>query len=184
MALAYSEENAIQQELVGDDRQGRHRRFLDVTGDGSGSKEMNTTAATYRIKPATTETYVIDEICISAADLSPLAPTGFLGLAALSGGILLGVREELGSSPEIVTMDLLDGLPIKSTIGLMELGESDIIDQTGACAVSTKMRPKIDGRPIRISGTRGESLVCQTQDNMSNLNHLRVSVKLRQYTNL
>lgn len=184
MTLAYSEENAIQQALVGDDRQGRHRRYLDLVGDGTGSKEMNVGTNIFRLTPPTAETFVIDELCISAADAGVLNPVGFVSIAALSTGILLEVREAAGSSPENTNLDLLDGLPIKNTIGLMELGDAIVIDQAAACAISVKMKLYVNGRPLRVSGNRGESLVCQIQDNLSGLDFLRMSVKLRQYTNL
>lgn len=184
MTLAYSEENAIQQALIGDDRQGRHRRFLDLVGDGSGSKEMNTGTNIFRIKPPAAETYVIDEICLATYDTAVLNAAGFVSLAALANGILLDVRSSQGGSPEYVTLDLLDGLPIKTTAGLLELGDAIVIDQAAACAIAVRIKPHLNGRSLRISGSSGESLVGEVQDNLTGLSQFRVSVYLRQYTNL
>lgn len=184
MSLGYSEENSIQQELIGDDRQGEHRRLLDTVGDGSGTKSMIAIADEYRITPGEGEIYVIDEIRISGSDNATINPVGFLGAAALTTGCLLEVREKPGDSDEQVVLDLLDGVPLKTNNQLLSLGAWNLFDSGSACVVGVGMKVRQNGRPIRLTGAKGEFLVFETQDTFVGFTSFEVSVYLRQYVNL
>jgi hypothetical protein len=184
MTLAYSEENALQHELLGTDDQSDHRRFLDDVGDGSGTKEMNVAADIFYLAPDTGEIYVIDEIRIAGADASVLNPGGFLGTAALTNGILIRKERVEGSTPAIVVEDLLNGLPIKTNAGLMDLGDGQIEDGAASCFISVGMKLRENGHVLKLDGNRGERLAVQTLDSMAAYIHLRVSVYMRQYVNV
>lgn len=180
MTRAYSLESAIAHKAVGDPNHAELARYLDVNGDGTGSKNMNTTAATYRLSPPTGMMYIIDEIRIVGWDDQVAAGVTFMGITALTNGCKLEIRSKPGTSPETVVEDLTDGVSIKSNGDLACLGETILFNQGAESLVQCSIK----GTPYRLEGSKGESLVFQTQDTLTTITGLHVMALGRAYTNI
>lgn len=181
MTRPYSEESAYAHKLIGDPNHAELSRYLDTVGDGSGSNIMNIAApTTFRIKPPDGQIFLIDEIRIAGWDNAPASGGSFIGIAALTIGCKLEIREKPGDSAEIVIQDLTDGEPLKQNACMMCLGDTDIDNLTGQSMVQCSIKP---GGPYRLEGKRGESLVFQTQDDLSGILGLRVRAIGRIYDN-
>lgn len=181
MTRPYSEESAYAHKLIGDPNHGELSRYLDTVGDGSGSKDMNIALpTTFRIKPPDGQIFVIDEVRIAGWDNAPASGGTFIGTSALTSGCKFEIREKPSASPEVVLKDLTDGTAIKANACFMCLGDTDIDNLTGQSMVQCSIKP---GGPYRLEGKRGESLVFQTQDDLSALLGLRVRAIGRVYNN-
>lgn len=63
-------------------------RYLDTVGDGSGTKNANTNAATdFLIKPGSTQSFIIERLTVIVEDVGALAAAGYGALSALASGI-------------------------------------------------------------------------------------------------
>jgi hypothetical protein len=166
--------------MVGSSSHDEFSRYLDTNRDGTGSVDMNATAATYGIKPDVGEIYVIDSVRIAITDASPLDADGFGGLAALATGCLLEIREKPGDSDEQAIASLSQGSPIHSHAQLVAVGPTELYSGAADCIVQTEVAL---AAPIHLDGSRGESLVFQTQDDVSGLTGLHVLAVGRVYRN-
>lgn len=85
-------------------------RYLDTVGDGTGTKNARTNAATnFLIKPTTTQTFIIHRLIVVVEDTGALNAAGYGALAAMTTGLGLSL---IGTGP-LGTIDLLDGIKIK-----------------------------------------------------------------------
>lgn len=182
MTRQYSEESAAMHMSIGDPNHEEFARHLDTVGDGSGTKNMAAVAATYRLTPPSGTIFVVDEIRIVGWDNAVPAGGGFIGIAALVTGCKLEIREKPHGATETVVEDLTGGVPIQNNGHLCLLGTTTfMIESVGIqCIVQCSIKNK---SPYRINGSRGESLVFQTQDNLAGLVGLYVSALGREYVN-
>ena len=180
MTRPYSVESAEAHKLLGDPNHAELARYLDTVGDGTGTKDMSTTPATYRLKPPTGTIYVIDEIRIVGWDEQVAAGVTFMGISALSTGCKLEIRSKPSSSDEIVIEDLTDGIPIKNNGHLANLGETILFNTSAESLVQCSIK----GTPYRLEGSKGESLVFQSQVTLANIREMYVMAKGRIYTNI
>lgn len=169
MTIPFGQTSIEQQRNMGDGEHSIIRSKLDTVGDGTGTKTIVGTADTYHLIPSATEVFVIDEIILTLADDAVLLEDGFCGLSALTNGCLLRVLRQDGASPAVVVHDFTDGVAITANGDLFHLGNVDVVNLTAGCIISVKMNLKDFGGPIRVDGSRGESLVFETQDDLSGL---------------
>jgi len=96
----------------------RVRRFLDTTGDGTGTKNAgvngSSTPVIHRIRPAAGETIYLSDLFVSFTAAAQLVADGYGDLAALTNGIKVEVVSVNSAGDVTVEEDLLDGLTIKS----------------------------------------------------------------------
>ena len=147
-------------------------RYLDSNGDGTGIKDMATTADTYFIKPPSGETFLIETINFTIQDngLFPLDEYGSMG-AALATGLLFRVqRQPVAASPEVEELDLLDNVPITKNEDLSLLGVVTVTVNgvLGLLSLFIDMK-KLFGGPLRLNGKRGDTLELVVQDDLSSL---------------
>jgi len=182
MTRPFSAESAMAHKLIGDPNHAELFQYFDTVGDGSGAKDMATTARTYRVTPPTGMMYIVDEIRIVGWDETAAAGLTFMGISALSVGCKLEIRAQPGASNEVVIEDLTGGLTIKSNGQLATLGETILFNQsdTAECLVQCSIK----GIPYRLDGNAGESFVFQTQDTLANVTEMYVAALGRKYTNL
>jgi hypothetical protein len=182
MTRPYSEESAYAHKLIGDPNHAELDRFLDTVGDGSGSKEMNTVANVFRLKPPDGTIFLVERILISGWDNAIASGGTFIGTSALTTGCKLEIREKPGATAESVIQDLTDGIPIKNNGELGTMGRLLITNDAAAvqCLVQCIIEP---GAPYRIEGKRGESLVFESQVTLAAILGLRVKAIGRIYTN-
>lgn len=178
--LPYSEESAARQQLIGSPNHAEFNQRLDTNRDGTGTTDMATTADVYGIAPPTGTIYVIDDIRIALTDGAVLDADGFGGIAALTTGCLLEIREKPGDSDEQVIRDLTLGATIKSHTELAAMGHAEFYSGTADCIVQASLAPVA---PIRLDGDRGEALVFVTQDDLSGLSSMGVTAVGREYSN-
>lgn len=178
-SLPYSEESAARHKAIGSPNHAELVRHLDTNRDGTGTTDMATTADTYGIEPPAGTIYVIDKIRIAITDASALDADGFGGIAALTTGCLLEIREKPGDSAEQKIHDFVQAAAIKSHAHLMAMGQTELYAGTADCAVQTEIAL---GAPVRLDGNRNEALVFQTQDDLSALSGMGVLIVGREYT--
>lgn len=180
MTIEYSEDNAQRADIIGDPENSSDYRFLDTAGDGSGNKDMNTTAALYFIEAAEGEILVIDEIKITLSDAALLQSGLFGGLGALTLGCLLQITESREGQIDLIK-DLTDGEPLTINEDLYALGDVDLLNNAAGSILTVSVRHK----PIRLQGTskQKERLSFQVQDNLAGLTYMRVAVRLTDYSN-
>jgi len=181
MTRAYSIESAEAHKLVGDPNHAEISRYLDTTGDGTGTKDMSAAAATYKLTPPAGTMYILDEIRIVGWDDQVAAGVTFMGITALTNGCKLEIRSQPSLSDAVVIQDLTDGLPIKSNGDLACLGNTVLFNQGAESLVQCSIK---GFAPYRLEGSRGESLVFQVQDNLSTVTKLYVTALGRAYTNI
>ena len=101
-------------------------RYLDTNGDGTGTKDANgnysVTPATFYIKPPLNEIYSITEFLIHVSDAQNFTITGFGSIAALTNGINIYAKRN-----NIISIDVMDGIPIKTNPQLLHFFWSIII---------------------------------------------------------
>lgn len=158
---------------VGDLPQSVLLRYLDSNGDGSGTKDMGTTADDYYIEPGTNEIFLIERINISiygpgSTGVPELDNYGVI--TALTTGCLMEIRRTEGASPSVVVLDLLDGEEIKTNGDLFRLGEVHIeLGSSRSGLVFRLETRKMFGGPLRVSGNKGDTFHYQVQDNLTGL---------------
>lgn len=182
MTRPYSEESAYAHKLIGDPNHAELDRFLDTVGDGSGSKNMNVAANTFRLKPPDGTIFLVERLLLSGWDNAIASGGTFIGTAALTTGCKFEIREKPGDSPEVVIQDLVDGVLITNNGDLATLGKLSITNDAAAvqCLVQCVIEP---GAPYRLEGKRGESLVFQSQVTIAAVLGLRIKAIGRIYTN-
>lgn len=152
------------------------RERLDSVGDGSGTKEMATTANEYLIFPASSVVYVLDNIQVIIKDDGNMPWDEFAAMgAALGSGILLDTVEDK-SSVITQTNDLLDNKPIVDNSEFLGIGT---VSLSPAAAGQSILTCKINfrdllGYPILLRGEHGDGLRFTTQDDLSSLQSLQV----------
>lgn len=178
MPLPYGEAQAKKQMLLGDPEHELLFALLDTVGDGSGTKNMATTADVYLTKAPTNEIYVIDHITIGILDDSAIDVDGWGGIAALTTGCLFTIQREEGASAAYDIFDFTGGETLKDHIQLGRLGEMNFISDATGCFVQLHMAL---GAPIRLDGDKGEAIVFEVQDNLSTLVRQEVAITGRRF---
>jgi hypothetical protein len=87
-------------------------RFLDTNGDGSGTKQAIGNYAggeEFYIQPPAGQVYILARMMVQIRDAGPISADNYGGLAALTNGVSVDVKDASGS-----LLDLVDGLPVKT----------------------------------------------------------------------
>lgn len=161
-------DNAYEQSHIGDPFNSIIDRFLDTTGDGSGTTAMNTVADEFIIAPAAKYAYVIDELKILVGDTAgAFSITGFGNGAALTNGFKLEFRRG-----DDVLKTLFSA--IKTNAELAALGKENFSLSDTFLSVTIKW-----AAPLRIP--YGYSLVLETLDDMTTTEYMKARVKGRSF---
>lgn len=93
-------------------------RYLDTSGDGSGTKNANgdysSIATDFKITTASNiSSLLIQMLSIHIRDTAALSADEYGNIAALTNGVSVGIYNPAGS----IVMDLMDNIPVKSNAG-------------------------------------------------------------------
>ncbi len=163
--------------MPADHRRGGGRRgvmftqLLDTVGDGTGTMNMGTTAATYKIAPPNNETWLIERILVSIFDVTKLTALGFGSLSVLNNGIVVRCADDNG-----VVNDLTNGVPIIHTEDWTRYCHDTALDLSSGGKDYTSYRWTFgrSGSPLIVSGVNNGRLEVVIQDDLSNLDGLYV----------
>jgi len=146
-------------------------RHLDSTGDGTGTKDMATTADSYYLTPASNERFVVHNLIIHYKDTGTMDTNAYGNALTLSSGILLDVTNSADAS----IFDLLDGEPVTTNpewtkFAAGSAGFQHSVIGSGPELISVNFNFELlFGIALTIDGHLGESLRMTIQDDMSNL---------------
>ena len=137
-------------------------RYLDSDGDGTGTKDMSTTADEYFITDADQRMFITRSLW-HITDVGAPTAALFGAATALTNGCLLLLRDEDGAT----VLDLTDEVPIKANGDLARVCFNVEYSGFGAGAQSITGRWTFEkaGGPLEIP--EGWSLVCKTQDTIA-----------------
>jgi hypothetical protein len=160
-----------EQRMIGEQGISYLHQRLDTVGDGSGTKDMATTADEYFIEPAATQVAYIETLrfIIRMSGDFPweefAATTG-----ALATGCLLKIKQNNASTFTTVK-DLLTGTAITINADFLHFGEvsTSISTSNDSVLVATFLFRQIMGYPIILRGDRNFLLSFETQDDLSAL---------------
>lgn len=139
-------------------------RYLDSVGNGTGTKNMATTADDYLIQPDG-EHYQIHRMLIQIVDGANFATDGYGAGAALATGISLLLKDVDGST----VTDLMDGVPITNNEGWARQCYDTAYEVYGGGGTDRILNVRWTferaGAPFLIEN--GQSLVCQVPDDLT-----------------
>jgi hypothetical protein len=144
--------------------------LLDTVGDGSGTKDMATSADTYLLAPPAGLLYVIDAIHLVITDGAALDVDGWGSLAALTLGCNFDIKQ--GVAP-VSAHDFTSGVTLKSHGHLARLGPIEFTSTALGCIARVHI---CENTPFRLDGDRDETLVFQTLDDLTALSSMEVGV--------
>ncbi|MGI9489088.1 MAG: hypothetical protein ACR2RF_25025 [Geminicoccaceae bacterium] len=146
-------------------------RFLDTTGDGTGTKNANvdgsSTAVTFRYNPGSGDRTEIARMIVHIEDAAPFSADEYGNLgAALTNGVLVQIRKYEDNATVI---DLCDGLPVKSNSQWSRMCYDMDTDSFGAGNDHVKIRWTFakSGSPLYIQDDEYFCIV--VQDNLTGL---------------
>jgi hypothetical protein len=145
-------------------------RFLDTTGDGSGTKNANVngsvTPVIFRINAPTGYEYIIPRMLVKIEDASAsFSAENYGAISTLANGITLAIHDENGDS----ILDLLDGLTIKSNVNWARYAFDNEFSNFGNGNVFLRVRWSffLSGSPLVIRP--GHSLRATIRDDLTGL---------------
>ena len=141
-------------------------QMVDTVGDGSGTYDMNTTAASFFVVPPANKVYDLARINIYIADNGTFNENTYGGASALSNGIQVTVENAAG------VVKLLTPDPIKRTFewGLqsgVDVAWSDFAANNNVALVRWTFNKA--GSPIHLDGSKGEFLRFNVRDSLATL---------------
>lgn len=152
----------------------RFDRFMDFTGDGTGSKsatgDYSSTADEMYLTPPAGYTYFVHRIIVSARDTNGMAAEEYGNLgSALSNGIEL--KHVRGLSGNVVVNNITDDVPILTNAGWAERCYDADIKTWGNGVETLVVRWTFTnaGKPIQLKGNSHDRLVVYLNDNFSGL---------------
>lgn len=159
----------LEQKTVGEIGQSLLHTRLDSNGDGSGTKNMGTTADEYYHKPASDRVAIIETARIILRQTGDFPWEEFAATgSALSTGCLFKVKQDnQGTLTDI--KDLLDDVPITMNADFLHFGEvsTSLSSSTNSILVATLQFRTLLGFPLSLRGDKNILLSFQTQDDLS-----------------
>lgn len=140
-------------------------QLLDSVGNGTGTTEQATTADEYMFKP--TVNVILERMLVGIEDDAKFAAEKYGGIAALSNGILITVKDSGDNvvhtfTPKAITKTWEWGL-----ISGSDVTPSDYT--TGNDRVLIRWTFSKAGRPLVIDGVKGDYLSVNVQDDLTAL---------------
>ena len=176
MSATWSKENISELKLMGVDQKNFWRQLFSVSGIGTSTTDMATTADEYFIFPAAGEIFLVEKIKIVVEDSGDLPNNKFASFAAaLVNGIKFNMVEgEITAYNEFT--DYLGGLTLKQNSDFVALGEvTHSIDIVGLSVLVCEIDFRKEfGFPIFLDGDTNFGLLFETQDDMSALDRMYV----------
>jgi hypothetical protein len=148
-------------------------RFLDTVGDGSGTKNAvgdysagTGTPTSFKIVPPSGELYTLSRVIVQIRDSGLISAEGYGGLAALTNGVELRVRDGAGT-----VLDLVNGLPVKSNAGWGSFCYDVALTEFGAGDNFVQVRWTFSksGKALELNGDEGEYLEAYLSDDLTGL---------------
>ena len=146
-------------------------RYLDTDGDGTGTKNAigdYSTPEDFFIQPPAGVYYRINRILISIEDGVSFKAGLYGGLAALSVGITLKIKDASGT-----LVDFTDAVPVKTNGQWARLAYDVDLKSWSASPTEELLSVRLTfskfGQAIRLDGDKGEKLVMTLSDNMTGL---------------
>lgn len=147
-------------------------RFLDLTGDGSGSKDGAADFSTpddLKIVPSEAEVLEIHQLKIIIQDVGAFTTILYGAVDVLTAGV--GTKIALKDNADADIADFTDGLPIKSNAEFAKLSGATV-DMTmginGAATNQVEVTVKFPV-PVKVSGPAGEYFAATLSDDLSGL---------------
>ena len=145
-------------------------RQLDVTGDGTGSKDANVngvvTPVPFIIAPPAGETYLIARMLVHIEDNANFLASNYGGVSTLANGVSIKVEDSSG-----VIMDLCDGHDIQSLShwGMMCYDLDYVEFGSGNNFANVRWTFEKGGEPLELKGDLGQKLVVTINDDLTAL---------------
>lgn len=146
-------------------------RFLDTTGDGTGTKNANvdgsSTAVLFKYTPETKDRTNIHRMIVHIEDTAPFSADEYGNLgAALTNGILVQIRKQ---ADDAVVLDLCDSVPVKTNSQWSRMCYDSSTDSYGSGNDNVKVRWTFtkSGNPLYIQDD--EYFCVIVQDNLTGL---------------
>lgn len=146
-------------------------RFLDATGDGTGSKDAtgdySITPARFRIAPAAGELFVIHRMIVEVIDAGVFRAQDY---GAITGGVANGIALAVRRDGADV-FDLTDGLPVKTNGGWGQHCYDAQLKDWGSGNTFLGVRWSFDkaGTPLVLNGDEAEALAVYLADDFTGL---------------
>jgi len=145
-------------------------RYLDLTGDGTGTKNANVNASTaaqdFQCTPSSSQTMIISRLLVSLTDTGTLPVDGYGAGAALTNGVTI-VLSKNGTET-----DLTDGIPLKTNSQWGSLC-FDFNQTTKGGAVDNILTVRWTfqkgGTSLQLNGSQGDKFIARVNDNHTNL---------------
>lgn len=144
-------------------------RFLDTNGNGTGTKkavgDYSGAPVNFYIQPPVNTVYILTEFYIQLSDGGTFGQSVYGSLAAaLTNGLL--IRAYRGST---VTLDLTDGLPVKTNDNFLHLStDTRIINYSGGVnSLTCSFDYRSFGTSFPLNGNQGDKLVITCNDDFT-----------------
>ena len=146
-------------------------KYLDTVGDGTGNKlaigDYSTNPTAFYLKPATGTVYVINMFIIHLTGTGQFKHDTYGPISELPNGLLI-----TAGRGNIDTLDILDGLPIKSNRHFTRLTSSVTLikwDGEPASSLVCSYKATDFGTNLMLDGTEGDYLKVLCRDNFTGL---------------
>jgi len=152
-------------------------RYLDLNGNGTGSKDMQgvytpVAPGIYYIEPGPAEVFVIDKLTILIRDNAILDMNTYGNNITLANGIIIRVMTGIST----LMVDLTDGVAIHNNGDYLDHCDDWDVKSTGGGQQHLQVIWKFD-KKIRLDGANNDRLEFVIQDNISNISEHRGKVQ-------
>lgn len=146
-------------------------RFLDLNGDGTGSKQVTLdhsgAPVQYYLEPSGSQKFYVQRLIVSVYDTVGMALEKYGNLTVLTNGLLLEKR----AGATIVEHDLLDGVPVKDNLSWSAVAHEAALLQWGTTNECLRVVLNFDdmGADLELLASNSERLTLVAEDDFTGL---------------